>query len=247
MVRLRAWVFFGVLLLLGLLVMGSSPSFQACLSEQPPQDSSSQSQIHGTSYVVAMSPRGCLGRFFGENRDDIIAGFAVILALSTIFLWLATRDLVAGAQSAARMQLRAYLGPSEIFVTGVAAGERPVVESTIRNFGQSPAYRVSYWAETKVLDPRIDRFERVPSDAGDRTVNPGRDGFMIKSRLADPLTEEQMSKIRLGTASIYFYGVISYRDAFGRRRKTQFRFQHGGARLAGTEDLSISPKGNRAS
>ena len=55
-----------------------------------------------------------------------------------------------------------------------------------------------------------------------------------------------MSKIKLGTSAIYFYGVISYRDAFSRRRKTQFRYQHGGARLFGTEDLALSPQGNKA-
>ena len=56
-----------------------------------------------------------------------------------------------------------------------------------------------------------------------------------------------MSKIKLGTSAIYFYGVILYRDAFSRRRKTQFRYQHGGARLFGTEDLALSPQGNKAS
>ena len=247
MLRLRAWVFFGVLLLLGLWVVGSAPSFQSCINESAPQGTDSGPQKHGTSFVVALSPRGCLGRFFTENRDDIIAAFAVILALSTIFLWFATRDLVAGAAAASKMRLRAYLGPSEMFITSVAVGERPVVQSTIRNFGQTPAYKVTYWAECKVLDQSGDRFNRVPPEAGELTINPGREGITIRSRVAEPLTEEQMAKIRLGTAAIYFYGAIAYRDAFGRSRKTQFRFQHGGPRLAGTEDLIVSPRGNRAS
>jgi hypothetical protein len=246
MLRLRAWVFFGVLLLIGILAVGSSPSFQSCINESAPEATDSGPQKHGTSFVVALSPRGCLGRFFTENRDDIIAAFAVILALSTIFLWFATRDLVAGTQDFSKMQFRAYLGPSETFITGVAAGERPVIESSIRNFGQTPAYRVRYWTDAKVMDTTVERFERIPYEAGEKTINPGRDGFTIKSRVAEPLTEEDMSKIRLGTASVYFYGLITYRDAFGRSRKTQFRLQHGGPRLAGTEDLIISPKGNRA-
>jgi hypothetical protein len=246
MLRLRAWVFFGVMLLIGIWVVGSAPSYQSCINESAPEATDSGPQKHGTSFVVALSPRGCLGRFFSENRDDIIAAFALILALSTIFLWFATRDLVAGTQDFSKMQLRAYLGPSEIFITGVAVGERPLIESIIRNFGQTPAYRVRYWSDAKVMDTTVERFERIPYEGGEKTVNPGRDGFTIKSRAAEPLTEEDMSKIRLGTASVYFYGLITYRDAFGRSRKTQFRFQHGGPRLAGTEDLSISPKGNRA-
>jgi hypothetical protein len=249
MLRLRAWVFFTLLLLIGALLVGTAPSFQACLKEGAPQTAAtrttSEPQTHGTSYFVAMSPRGCLGRFFTENRDDIIASFALILALSTIFLWLATRDLLAGSADFSKTQLRAYLGPSETFITGVEAGARPVVECAVRNFGQTPAHRVSYWAETKVLDS-TDSFEPGQPEYGERTVNPGRDGFTIKSRLHDPLTEEDMSKVKLGTSAIYFYGAIAYRDAFGRSRKTQFRYQHGGARMFGTEDMVISPKGNRA-
>ena len=35
--------------------------------------------------------------------------------------------------------------------------------------------------------------------------------------MPEPLTEEEMSKIKLGTSAIYFYGAISYRDAFSRQ------------------------------
>lgn len=246
MLRLRAWVLFALLLLLGILVVGSSPSFQDCINQKPPQDTSSEPQNHGTTFFVAMSPRACLGQYVHEHRDDIVAAIALILAVSTIFLWFATRDLVDGTEAAAKMQLRAYLGPSDTFITGVAAGERPVVETTIRNFGQTPAYRVRYWAAAKVLDTTLDRFERASPEAGERTVNPGRDGLTIKCRIAEAITEDEMSKIRLGTAAIYFYGAMTYRDAYGRSRKTQFRFQHGGARLVGTEELGLSPKGNIA-
>ena len=143
MLRLRAWVFFLFLLLIGALLVATAPSFQACLNQAAPQAASSQPQRHGTTVTAARTTRDCLGRFFTENRDDIIAGLALILALSTIFLWFATRDLVAGTADFSKQQLRAYLGASEVFITGVAAGEKPTVECTIRNFGQTPAYRVS--------------------------------------------------------------------------------------------------------
>jgi hypothetical protein len=246
MLRLRAWVFFGVLLLIGILIVGTSSSFQACMSQAAPETADRQPQKHGTTIAVAMSARDCLGRFYTENRDDIVAAFALILAIAAIFLWFATRDLVTGIEGFSKMQLRAYLGPSETFITGVAVGERPVVESTIRNFGQTPAHRVTYWADARVLNPMVDGFDRAPPEDGARTINPGRDGFTIKSRLAEPLTEEDMSKIKLGTSAIYFYGVITYRDAFWRSRKTQFRYQHGGTRLVGTDELAISPKGNKS-
>ena len=62
-----------------------------------------------------------------------------------------------------------------------------------------------------------DRFEPTEAEGGERIINPGRDGFTIKARLPEPLTEEEMSKIKLGTSAIYFYGAISYRDAFSRQ------------------------------
>jgi hypothetical protein len=245
MLRLRAWIFFLFLLCIGALLVATAPSFQACVQQSGPPQSLSQPQRHGTTFDAATTTRECLSRFFVENRDDIIAGLALVLALSTIFLWFATRDLVAGTADFSKKQLRAYLGLSEVFISGVAVGEKPTVECALRNFGQTPAYRVSYWAEAKLLDSRADSF--TPTQSGsERTVNPGRDGFTIKARLAEPLSEEDMSKIKLGTASIYFYGAISYRDAFSRRRKTEFLYQHGGPGLFGTEDLAVAPAGNKS-
>ena len=95
MLRLRAWVFFLFLLLIGALLVATAPSFQTCLGQAGPQAASSQPQRHGTTVTAARTTRDCLARFFTENRDDIIAGLALILALSTAFLWFATRDLVA--------------------------------------------------------------------------------------------------------------------------------------------------------
>lgn len=49
-----------------------------------------------------------------ENWDDdrTIAAFTIVLAFSTIFLWLSTRRLVIGSEETAKRQLRAYLSYS---------------------------------------------------------------------------------------------------------------------------------------
>jgi hypothetical protein len=246
MLRLRGWVFFGLLFLIGLWIVGTSQSFHDCLAAKTPPGATTEPQNHGTTFVVAMSPRGCLAQYVRAHREDIVASFALILALATIFLWFATRELVEGAEASSKMQLRAYLGPSESFITGVAVGERPVVETTIRNFGQTPALKVRHWAVAKVLDPTSGRFERGAPGNGERTINPGRDGLMIRSSVAEAISEEAMARIKLGTAAVCLYGVVTYRDVFGRSRKTEFRLQHGGPRLVGSEDLVTSAKGNRS-
>ena len=99
MLRLRAWVFFLFLLLIGALLVATAPSFQTCLNQAGPASSLEPAAAHGTTVTAARTTRECLARFFSENRDDIIAGLALILPLSTVFLWFSSRDLVAGTRT----------------------------------------------------------------------------------------------------------------------------------------------------
>src|SRR5205823_3382553 len=62
---------------------------------------------HGVSLFSVY--RDCLGGFVHHNGEALIAAFTVILALSTIFLWVATRDLVKDARNTAERELRAYI------------------------------------------------------------------------------------------------------------------------------------------
>ena len=66
MLRLRAWVFFLFLLLIGALLVATAPSFQACVNQAGPAAASSQPQRHGTTVTAARTTRDCLARFFTE-------------------------------------------------------------------------------------------------------------------------------------------------------------------------------------
>ena len=138
MLRLRAWVFFSVLLLIGILLVGTAPSFQACLKQGSPQAATTAApQAHGTTVLVAQSTRECLAQFYNENRDDIIAAsrFSFCSPPSSCG---SPRAISSPARVFPQVAAPAPFGPSETFITGVAAGEKPVVECTIRNFGQTP-------------------------------------------------------------------------------------------------------------
>jgi len=63
----------------------------------------------GSFSVWAHAYRGCLGHFVHDRHNEILAAFTVILALSTIFLWFATRDLVKEAKRTSERQIRAYV------------------------------------------------------------------------------------------------------------------------------------------
>lgn len=62
------------------------------------------------------------------------------------------------------------------------------------------------------------------------------------------LTAQQTAGLRAGTAAIYVYGEISYRDAFGKERLTKYRLMHhmtGGA-IGVSTNLSFTHEGNEA-
>jgi hypothetical protein len=105
----------------------------------------------------------CLGPFTHENHGPITAVFTVLLGLATIFLWLATRDLVDGAERTSRRQLRAYVFPHTVDAAdrghlgdNINDALKGYVGSvtTIRNSGQTPAYDLRHWGGLDVR--RID-------------------------------------------------------------------------------------------
>jgi hypothetical protein len=107
----------------------------------------------------------CLGPFTHENHGPITAIFTVLLGLATIFLWLATRDLVDNAERTSQRQLRAYVFPDTVDaydkgnLPGVARNEAlegyVVIHTTTKNSGQTPAYEVIHWGGIAVrrIDP----------------------------------------------------------------------------------------------
>jgi hypothetical protein len=76
------WVTLAVPAITGLIV-GTAPSFQTCIGSHG-----------GHGFLEGLNTyKGCIGHFSHENADPIIAGFTVVLAVSTILLWMATRSL----------------------------------------------------------------------------------------------------------------------------------------------------------
>jgi hypothetical protein len=63
-----------------------------------------------------------------------------------------------------------------------------------------------------------------------------------------PLTADQVADLKRGTAAIYIDGYISYRDAFRKKRRTNFRFLYGTftGGIGITTDVTIAEEGNDA-
>jgi hypothetical protein len=192
--------------------------------------------------------RLCVGEFVHKNADAIIAAFTIILAFSTIFLWRATRELVTGAESAERRQLRAYVGLDQISFESPSLNKkglnqpRPVKQGEIfqdfivvkvRNYGKTPAYDVctfAYIAETDFARRLPDDFF---TDARDTDIKSRDDLRPILARFI--LNPDQIELVKHSIRDvtplrraidqerqIYIFGRIYYRDAYQRPWRTTF-------------------------
>ncbi len=99
-----------------------------------------------TFFVGSLILLGRLDKFISDHDKSIVAGFTIVLAVSTIGLWRSTRKLWAvtdktldHAQITTKRQLRAY-----VMVENANMIKRPDdwwdIAIQIKNFGQTPAY-----------------------------------------------------------------------------------------------------------
>jgi hypothetical protein len=110
----------------------------------------------------------------------------------------------------------------------------PKVFIEIKNFGQTPAYRVTHWAHIHFeqfplgrvrLPKRKQVLGPVRSITSSMILGPGAAANKNLS-MPERLTDEEIARLRNGTAAIYVYGVILYRDEFGKRRWSTYRYMH---------------------
>ena len=99
---LRSWR--GRLLVLGALlfsawIVAGSKSFQSCMQEEQHKSAIEDAVKGPTQFFAAISAhKDCAGHFVEENGEGIIASFSIILAISTIGLWLAANRLWAAGE-----------------------------------------------------------------------------------------------------------------------------------------------------
>jgi hypothetical protein len=126
----------------------------------------------------------------------------------------------------------------------------PIARLTIKNTGQTPAYRVRHWGEICLKEnplatelPPIEITDSMPYSI----LGPGI--ISTKTRyLSKTLTETEIMGLRQGTSAIYIYGEIQYVDAFKVRRTTKYRFIHNvktGA-VGVTIEITFAEQGNEA-
>jgi hypothetical protein len=159
-----------------------------------------------------------------------------LLFLATVGLWAATMLLVRDARKTAERQLRAYVLLNRAKIRDMAEGKIPVATVKIKNFGQTPAYALSHWAELKYAAfPRTEDADMSdPEGMPIHHIGPGS-SMRITAPLEHELTKEQFEAVQSGSAALYLTGRTSYLDAFGESRFTEYIVFSGGP-------LGLSPR-----
>lgn len=164
--------------------------------------------------------------------DSLLALFTFLLFVATWLLWRATKRLVLGAEDANQRQLRAYVLVSGSEARG-AIGGAGEVHLSIRNFGKTPAHHVAMWMGTSVREfPLNSEFGPPPEDfrMSRDIIGPGNPTTMVVP--FGPLNDWEQRQLRSEMAAVYAFGRISYIDAFGISRHTEFRYMCKGRGLA---------------
>jgi hypothetical protein len=89
---------FALTLIVAAYAVYRSSVYQKCTAEKAEQASQQQQNERRASFMVYVD---CLGPFAHENHGPIVAVFTIILAFSTIALWVSTRDAALAAKAAA--------------------------------------------------------------------------------------------------------------------------------------------------
>jgi hypothetical protein len=210
-----------VVLLLGLL--GSSfwsPSYTTCSDKYQAQ--ASDSEKNKTKHTFGWIILRCQGEFVDENDKVITALFTLALVVSTTLLWLATGDIVTGAEEASAKELRAYPGIQGANIRIV--GDEVRIRITVRNFSRTTAFGFRYAIGSQVRDVRAaDRFGYPHRDRSKWDMVPQATTTM---RWTHHLAPGEEASITAGTdRALFISGCAIYRDIWRARRWIRFRYQ----------------------
>jgi hypothetical protein len=201
----------------------SSAQFQNCVEKS--KTNAADQNFQGNVAEFYFIFRGCAGGFVHNNAEGIIAVFTVILALSTIFLWGATRDLVQESRDTSRRESRAYIGVEPRGVKRFVGKDLLIGHFAIKNFGGIPAKNVSMYAVTDYrLEPENTREFKIGRIYDSTTSLPPRAKMIFGTGPGVDIDSIQISDDEEANyrGYIFVYGKVTYTDEFGTKGWTEF-------------------------
>ena len=203
-----------------------------------------------TFFTGSLILLGRLNHFIEKNDKSIVAGFTVISAFSTIFLWLATSKLwhatntlasdakITAERQAAETQIlqRAYISVAPLGIERIPGKPAYTNTFSFENVGHLPARNVRWTFYNEINSDRLFTGTLIiESDfKGRKNVIPpgtkirqgGRNYEKSQYLLATDLIR------RGGESFLYVWGEVRYDDGFGADRFCKFcyRYNMGAAR-----------------
>lgn len=195
-------------------------------------------------------------RFAGliyRTLDDPVALWTGLLALATFALGGLVAYQISDARRSNERQLRAYISieanPDDTPIFDYANGLR--IPLRMYNRGQTPAYKISQWIDTEILETSVAHSEEELRGS-QRTgafstgiLGPGA-WFGIHGVLARAIRSEEKNDLAEGNKRIFLFGEISYRDAFEHERTTKFKLMVLINKSGGSRGIQICSTGNDA-
>ena len=150
----------------------------------------------------------------------MFALIALALVFYTSKLWKGTSELLKTTADAGKKELRAYVALDEIFFEEAGDNAPGVHKLRIRNYGQTPGYRMSIWCE---------RASHLPKEG----VTPYYDTPVVDGQLLHPVQPYTVSLAaaplyRIGKPGFFTYGRVVYHDIYGEWWVTKFCYRYEG-------------------
>jgi hypothetical protein len=145
-----------------------------------------------------------------------------------------------------RRQLRAYVFAIKATMKDFEHGKKPNVRITVRNTGQTPAYRMNI--ESAIVPREIPLKGPLPTPAqyvANFTLGPASEFYPILTA-SDFLVPELSAQVLRDNAAYFVYGRINYIDAFGTKRYTDFKLIFDSENLRSDGALAMTEDGNGA-
>jgi hypothetical protein len=196
---------------------------------------------HGSSHAETAEGQGTefWPSVFGYKlkiTDSLLVAFTFLLTIFTGLLWQSTDKLWAAGErqlihlsDTAQQQLRAYINNVSAVISNVGAGKSVEVRVEIKNFGQTPAYNVRHYSQLTLAHFPWTESAMNFAPLSTSTMGPGANSFnLVKS--SQMLNEELLIGLLTGRCAYYVEGRVTYVDAFGNERFTNYRLWVGGDR-----------------
>lgn len=170
-------------------------------------------------------------KYFNEKHllDYFIALFTLFAAIATSCAAYYTYEQWIVSKDIERRQLRAYMSMGSHHEKKIIAGAPPVVNLTIKNAGQTPAYDVSEceFLEIRSINSEIksEEFKYCAKNIieSDGSLGPGLDEIIVRTSKSPVLTQKDFDEISPNSNKrVFVWGTIYYKDVFNERHYQNF-------------------------